>query len=63
MYHGFLYPSFGGNVTLTVTNLPAGQYEVYLYSGQGNCQLSVGGHLMMGHAQLLTVGSQSNGMA
>jgi len=41
MYHGYLYPQ-SGNATLLMTNLPAGQYDVYLYSGQGNFQLQVG---------------------
>lgn len=41
MYHGFLYPQ-SGSATLLVTNLPAGQYDVYLYSGQGGFQLRVG---------------------
>lgn len=41
MYHGFLYPQ-SGSATLLVTNLPAGQYDVYLYSGQGAFQMLVG---------------------
>ncbi len=41
MYHGFLYPQ-SGSATLLVTNLPAGRYDVFLYSGQGGFQLLAG---------------------
>ncbi len=48
MYDGYLYPSAGGNVVVTVTNLNAGTYDLYIY-GHGAAdnqnstyQLSVG---------------------
>jgi hypothetical protein len=41
MYGAYIYP-FGGNATITVTNLPVGQYDVYVYSQDGNYQLLVG---------------------
>ncbi len=37
MYNSYLYPFDGGNITLTVTNLPAGAYDFYLY-GHGSTQ-------------------------
>ncbi|MDB6123148.1 MAG: Immunoglobulin I-set domain protein [Pedosphaera sp.] len=49
MYQGYLYPFNGGNITVTVTNLDAGTYEIYLYghapSNDGNSTytLNVGG--------------------
>ena len=42
MYGGYIYP-FSGNATFTLTNLPAGNYNVYLYSQDGNYDLTVGG--------------------
>ena len=42
MYDIFLYPFNGGNVTITLTNLPAGQYDFYAYSHDGNYDLMVG---------------------
>jgi uncharacterized repeat protein (TIGR03803 family) len=42
MYGGYIYP-FSGNATVTITNLPAGNYNFYLYSVDGNYDLSVGG--------------------
>ena len=41
MYDVYLYP-FGGNATVTVTNIPVGQYDVYIYSQDGNYQLISG---------------------
>ena len=35
MYQGYLYPSGGGNISLTVTNLKAGGYDFYFY-GHGD---------------------------
>ncbi len=43
MYNGYDYPFDGGNVTLTLTNLPIGQYDFYLYANDGKDQLSAGG--------------------
>ena len=37
MYSTYLYPFNGGNLTVTLTNLPAGSYEFYIY-GHGNVQ-------------------------
>ena len=42
MYNTYIYP-FGGVATVTVTNLPSGQYDLYVYSQDGNYQVSVGG--------------------
>jgi uncharacterized repeat protein (TIGR03803 family) len=42
MYGGYIYP-FSGNATFTLTNLPPGNYNIYLYSVDGNYDLSVGG--------------------
>jgi hypothetical protein len=43
MYHDYIYPSDYGNVTATVTNLPAGAYDLLPYSGDGNFEVTVGG--------------------
>jgi Bacterial Ig domain/Immunoglobulin domain/Immunoglobulin I-set domain len=49
MYQDYLYPFDGGNITVMVTNLDAGTYEIYLYghapSNDGNSTytLTVGG--------------------
>ncbi len=43
MYNTYAYPFNGGNITATVTNLPAGQYDLYVYGYDGNYQLTVGG--------------------
>jgi hypothetical protein len=42
MYDTYLYPFNGGNVTVTVTNLPVGQYDFYVYGWDGNYNLTVG---------------------
>jgi hypothetical protein len=42
MYNSYIYPFDGGNVTVTVTNLAAGQYDFYVYGPDGNYQLTVG---------------------
>ncbi len=49
MYSGYLYPAFGGNITVTLTNVSAGSYSFYIY-GHGDAdyqnstyQLSVNG--------------------
>jgi hypothetical protein len=42
MYSTYIYPFNGGNVTIAVTNLPAGSYDVWPYSSDGNFELSVG---------------------
>lgn len=44
MYDDYIYPFNGGNVTVTVTNLPAGQYDVLAYANDGNFELAVGGY-------------------
>lgn len=43
MYDDYIYPFDGGNVTITLTNLPAGNYELFAYAGDGNFELAVGG--------------------
>jgi hypothetical protein len=43
MYGGYIYPLSGTNATFTLTNLPAGNYNFYLYSQDGNYDLTVGG--------------------
>ena len=35
MYNVYLYPFDGGNITVTVTKLPAGSYDVFLYGHGG----------------------------
>jgi hypothetical protein len=42
MYNTYVYPFNGGNITVAVTNLPAGQYDFYFYSHDGSFQLEVG---------------------
>ena len=42
MYNDYLYTN-SGSATLTFTNLPAGTWNVYLYSDDGNFSLSAGG--------------------
>jgi hypothetical protein len=43
MYYEYLYPISSGNLTVTITNLPAGTYDVLTYAGDGNFELSIGG--------------------
>ena len=42
MYGTYLYPLGAGNITLVVTNLPAGENDFYIYGYQGNYHLTVG---------------------
>src|SRR5439155_24632978 len=35
MYNVYLYPFNGGNITVTLTNLPVGSYDLYLYGHGG----------------------------
>jgi hypothetical protein len=42
MYDCYIYP-FSGNATITVTNLPAGVYDVLPYAVDGNYEVTVGG--------------------
>jgi len=42
MYDCYIYP-FGGDMTITVTNLPDGMYEVLPYSADGSFEVLVGG--------------------
>jgi len=45
MYNSYIYPFNGGNVVLTVTNLPTGQYDLYVYGIDSSYQVDVGaGH-------------------
>jgi hypothetical protein len=41
MYNGYIYP-FGGNGTITITNLPSGLYDLYAYSSDGRFEVTVG---------------------
>jgi len=41
MYNSYIYP-FEGEARLTVTNLPAGRYDFYVYANDGNYQLAAG---------------------
>src|SRR5207253_10650689 len=41
MYRTYLYP-FSGNATITVTNLPAGRYSLYVYGQDAGYQLAAG---------------------
>jgi Bacterial Ig domain len=43
MYDDYIYPLGPGNLVASVTNLPAGNYDVYVYSQDGNYTLNVGG--------------------
>src|SRR5215471_8996317 len=43
MYNTYLYPLSGGNITVTLTNLPAGSYDFYLYGTESQYQLTAGG--------------------
>jgi hypothetical protein len=43
MYNTYIYPFNGGNVTVTITNLPLGQYDLYVYGIDSTYQLSAGG--------------------
>ena len=42
MYNSYIYPFDGGNVTVTITNLPARQYDLYVYGGDSSYQILVG---------------------
>jgi hypothetical protein len=43
MYKYYIYPLDGGTLTITVTDLPAGVYDVLAYSADGNLELSTAG--------------------
>src|ERR1051325_11583129 len=43
MYNCYVYPLYGGNATVLFTNLPAGQFDVYIYGPDGNYRLDVDG--------------------
>ncbi len=43
MLNDYIYPFDGGNVTVTITNLPAGQYDVLPYSLNGSYEVASGG--------------------
>jgi hypothetical protein len=43
MYDGYIYPFDGGNVTVTLTNLTAGQYDFLVYGIDSYYQLQVDG--------------------
>jgi Concanavalin A-like lectin/glucanases superfamily/Calx-beta domain len=43
MYNDFIYAFFGGSTTVTLTGLPVGSYDLYLYCGDGKYQVSSGG--------------------
>ncbi len=43
MYNSYVYPFDGRNVSILVTNLPAGPYDFYVYGYDGNYQVQVGG--------------------
>ena len=42
MYNNYLYP-FSGIATIALTNMLAGQYDLYVYSHDGNYHLDAGG--------------------
>jgi hypothetical protein len=42
MYYSYLY-AFQGIAALSITNLSAGEYQIYVYSHDGNYQLTAGG--------------------
>jgi len=45
MYNTYIYPypTSTGNAVLTLTNLPPGAYDVYVYGADGNYEVSAGG--------------------
>ncbi len=43
MYNSYIYPFDSGNAIVTFTNLPTGQFDIYVYSPDGNYQLAVAG--------------------
>ncbi len=43
MYQGYIYPQPPAGITITLTNLPLGLYSFYLYSADGNFQLTSAG--------------------
>ena len=43
MFNSYDYPFDGGNVTITVTNLPPGEYDLYAYSTDGKYEIVSGG--------------------
>src|SRR5258708_5365040 len=43
MYNSYDYPFDGGNVTVLVTNLDAGAYDVYVYGIDSSYEVAVGG--------------------
>jgi hypothetical protein len=42
MYVGYIYPLNSNPAVITFTNAPQGEYDLIVYSGDGNCELSVG---------------------
>jgi len=42
MYNDYIYPWPGESGTMTFTNLPAGQYDLYAYGSDGNYEVTVG---------------------
>lgn len=43
MYENCVYPFDGGNVTVAITNLPEGKYDVFVYGSDGNYELNSSG--------------------
>lgn len=43
MYNGYTYPGPGQNMTVTLNNLPAGLYDLYVYGYDGNYEVATGG--------------------
>ena len=58
MYNSYLYPFNGGNLTVQVTNLPLGAYDIYVY-GHGN--VSQGGMGNLNGVYQLTSGTNNYG--
>jgi hypothetical protein len=42
MYNSYIYPFDGGNITVTLSNLPAGQYDLYVYGLDSSYQVVAG---------------------
>ena len=43
MYNNFIYPFYGGNITITLSGLPDDVYDLYLYCSDGKYQVTSSG--------------------
>ena len=42
MYRDYIYPLYSGDATFTLSGVPSGLYDLYVYSADGNCEVTVG---------------------